>query len=190
MSRSTDAVAPQKESLEGTSSLQRHLEIPRLRWLPPILDVLVFSALGVLVSFAIYQMFENRDTPDARPNLLWIVLLVSTALSLHLFRWGLQLWMRRNGIDVDPWRNAIDDLYVELRQLMARSTGDPSLNPEIRSRLAQLRALQAVEAAKIRERLDEGLHLKPGSGYQALEEARRLLAQHAHPAPQDLPSSR
>ncbi len=89
-----------------------------------------------------------------------------------------------------PERDAIGELYVELRRLIARSADDPSLNPEVQSRLARLRALQGEEAEKIRRHLDEGLSLKPGTGYQALEKARRLLAEHAHPASEDLPSSR
>jgi len=89
-----------------------------------------------------------------------------------------------------PRRDAIGELYVELRRLIARSADDPSLNPEVQSRLARLRALQREEAEKIRRSLDEGLSLKPGTGYQALDEARRLLAEHAHPASKDLPSSR
>jgi dsDNA-specific endonuclease/ATPase MutS2 len=86
--------------------------------------------------------------------------------------------------------DAIDALYSELRQLLATSIVDPSENPEIKSRFAQLRALQSEEAEAMRKRLDERLHLKPGAGYQALEEARRLLAEHANSAPEDLPSSR
>lgn len=87
-------------------------------------------------------------------------------------------------------RDLIDDLYIELRRLNERSAVDSSVNSEIQNRLAQLRALQAEEAQKIRRHLDASLHLKPGTGYQALEEARRLLAEHAHSAPKDLPSSR
>jgi len=87
--------------------------------------------------------------------------------------------------------DAIAELYVELSQIMARSAGDPSVNPEVQSRLARLRALQGEEAERIRRRLDEGLYLQPGTGYQALEEARRLLAEHARrPAPADIPSNR
>jgi hypothetical protein len=96
----------------------------------------------------------------------------------------------QTGSSTGQERDAINELYVELRQLISRSAGDSSLNPEVQRRLAQLRALQREEAEKIRRSLDEGLHLKPGSGYQALDEARRLLAEYAHPAPQNLSSSR
>lgn len=84
----------------------------------------------------------------------------------------------------------MNKLYAELRQLTASSAVDPSENPEIQSRYTRLRALQEEEAEAIQKSLDESLHLKPGSGYQALEEARRLLAEHARPASKNFSSSR
>jgi hypothetical protein len=97
---------------------------------------------------------------------------------------------RQADLGVASRRDAIDELYTELRQLWARSITDPSANPEIQSCFARLRALQEEEAEAIQKSLDESLHLKPGSGYRALEEARKLLAEHARPASKDLPSSR
>ena len=85
---------------------------------------------------------------------------------------------------------AIDELYVELHRLTEDSTVDPSDDPEIQGCIARLRALQSEEAEAMLKRLDDSLHLRPGAGYRALEEARRLLAEHAHPASEDPSTSR
>lgn len=163
---------------------------------------------SVIVSFLctiIIAVLTFEILSAGRLNFPWAGFAIFLLLSLCVFLyWWLtrRLWrtqkiaqMKINeaqqaGSSIGQEHNVINGLYVELRQLIARSAGNPSLSPEIQRRLTQLRALQREEAQRIRRSLDSGLHLKPGTGYQALEEARRLLAEHAHPAPQNLPSSR
>lgn len=67
----------------------------------------------------------------------------------------------------------IDRLYAELRQLMNRP--ESSAASEIEQKLALLRSLQKEEAAAMRERYTTRSPLKPGAGWQALSEARKLL---------------
>lgn len=75
----------------------------------------------------------------------------------------------------------IDQLYRELRQLMDRPAEDPQ--PEaIRRRMERLRDLQQREALALRQRLEASLSLKPGAGYKALQEAKRLLTCDEDPA--------
>jgi hypothetical protein len=71
---------------------------------------------------------------------------------------------------------AIDRLYAELRQLMSRP--DSSAASEIEQKLALLRGLQLKEAAAMRERYIARSPLKPGAGWQALSEARKLLSEN------------
>lgn len=78
---------------------------------------------------------------------------------------------------------AIDRLYVELRQLMSRP--ESSADPEIEQKLAVLRALQKEEAAAMRERYMTRSPLKPGAGWQALSEARKLLSENENPPSQN-----
>jgi hypothetical protein len=83
---------------------------------------------------------------------------------------------------------AIDRLYAELRQLMSRP--ESSAASEIEQKLALLRALQQEEAAAMRERYIARSPLKPGAGWQALSEARKLLSENENPPSQNptLPS--
>jgi hypothetical protein len=74
---------------------------------------------------------------------------------------------------------AIDRLYAELRQLMSRP--ESSADSEIEQKLALLRALQQEEAAAMRERYIARSPLKPGAGWQALNEARKLLSENENP---------
>jgi hypothetical protein len=61
-------------------------------------------------------------------------------------------------------------------QLMSRPEAD--VDSEIEQRLARLRALQQEEAAAMRRRYEARSRLKPGTGWQALSEARKLLSEH------------
>jgi hypothetical protein len=78
---------------------------------------------------------------------------------------------------------AIDRLYAELRQLMSRPGS--SADSEIEQKLALLRTLQQKEAAAMRERYIARSPLKPGAGWQALDEARRLLSENENPPSQN-----
>lgn len=78
---------------------------------------------------------------------------------------------------------AIDRLYAELRQLMSRS--ESSADSETEQKLALLRTLQREEAAAMRERYIARSPLKPGAGWQALDEARRLLSENENPPSQN-----
>ena len=71
---------------------------------------------------------------------------------------------------------AIDRLYAELRQLMSRP--ESSAASEIEKKLALLRGIQLKEAAAMRERYIARSPLKPGAGWQALSEARKLLSEN------------
>jgi hypothetical protein len=77
-------------------------------------------------------------------------------------------------------RNAsIEGLYAELCQLMSRPETDVDL--EIEQRLERLRTLQQKEAAVMRQRYEARSRLKPGTGWQALSEARKLLSENENP---------
>jgi hypothetical protein len=158
---------------------------------------------GVLLLLIGMPLIVLLTDISARPRwIVWLLFVYSTVIGLYVFfalrRFRTieqnleqyQLTTRSTGWGEAVERDPINELYIELRRLNERSAVDPSVNPEIQNRLAQLRALQEEEAQKIRRRLDASLHLKPGTGYQALEEARKLLAEHAHSATKDLPSSR
>ncbi len=71
----------------------------------------------------------------------------------------------------------IDQIYDELRDLVARSAADPGLLSEVERKRGQLHALQVEEAKAWRQRADAGRYLRPGEGYQLLERATRLLEQ-------------
>jgi hypothetical protein len=73
----------------------------------------------------------------------------------------------------------IDRLYAELRQLMSHPEGSEL---EIEQRLAHLRTLQQEEAAAMRQRYEDRSHLKPGTGWQALSQARKLLSENENPS--------
>ena len=79
--------------------------------------------------------------------------------------------------DVTRLEAAIDKIYDELRNLVARSAADPGLAGEIERKREQLHDRQVEEAAVLRRQAEARLHLKPGEGYQILEQAERLLEQ-------------
>jgi hypothetical protein len=79
--------------------------------------------------------------------------------------------------DIARLELAIDQVYDELRDLVARSGEDPRLTRELKGKHKQLHALQVEEAAALRCQAEARLHLKPGEGYRILERAERLLEQ-------------
>jgi hypothetical protein len=90
---------------------------------------------------------------------------------------------------VQSRESAIDELYVELGQLMARAASKgQGLDAEIEERLERLRCLQQEEARRMRNYFESRLNLAPGAGLSALQEAKRLLAQDETAAPADDPT--
>jgi hypothetical protein len=71
----------------------------------------------------------------------------------------------------------IEGLYAEIRDLAACAIREPGLKSKVDPLKARLRALQEEEADEIEQRFDARLHLKPGSGWQALELAKRLAGE-------------
>lgn len=74
-----------------------------------------------------------------------------------------------------PLEARIDQLYDEIRDLVAGSIEDPGLEGEIERKREQLQVLQTEEASAWRHRADARRHLKPGEGYRLLERATTLL---------------
>jgi serine/threonine-protein kinase len=83
----------------------------------------------------------------------------------------------------------IEQLYRELRHLMDHSAESPQTEA-VRRRMERLRELQQQEALALRQQIEAGLSLKPGAGYQALREAKRLLTRDEDPASSDESSVR
>ncbi len=77
--------------------------------------------------------------------------------------------------DSAPLEEHIDQLYDEIRDLIARSKEKPELKAEIERKREQLHQFQAEEAAVWRQRADARRSLKPGEGYRLLERAESLL---------------
>lgn len=69
----------------------------------------------------------------------------------------------------------IDRLYDEIRELVARSAEDPSLQAEISRKRKKLRTLQEQEADLMEQRADARLRFDPEDGNRLLERAQRLL---------------
>jgi CheY-like chemotaxis protein len=69
----------------------------------------------------------------------------------------------------------IEQLYSELRALSHIGPVSLEASAQVATKLAELHALQHAEAAEFERRFIGRLALQPGSGRQALEEARRLL---------------
>lgn len=141
-----------------------------------VLSVVLMSE--VLERFAV-RLPEAGDLPllMIKPGYLkWFALGIALTLNL-VFIWT----ERRSGTESegDSRNAAIDALYAELRQLMSRP--EPGADSEIEQRLAQLRALQREEAAAMRQRYEARTHLKPGTGWQALSQARKLLSENENP---------
>lgn len=90
--------------------------------------------------------------------------------------------------ELPPKSSEIDQLYAELRQLFAQEESREATE-KIQARLEELRTLQEEEADWLQRRFESRLHLKPGTGWKALENARRLL-EDEDPASADLPPTK
>ena len=83
-------------------------------------------------------------------------------------------------------RNArIDALYAEVRQLMKRDRAEPAARKLVHDRVGELRKLQRLEAEAMRRRFESRRSFPPGTGLEALENARRLLGDDADPGTTD-----
>ena len=69
----------------------------------------------------------------------------------------------------------IDELYDQLRTLVARSAHEPGLRGEIGEKRRQLVALQEEEARLAERRARSRLRIQPGEGYRMLERVEKLL---------------
>ncbi len=79
-------------------------------------------------------------------------------------------------------RNArIDALYARIRQLMRPGPTSTASRELIRDRVEELRRLQQLEAQAMRRRFESRLSCPPGTGLEALDNARRLLGEDADP---------
>ncbi|HEX3129627.1 MAG TPA: hypothetical protein VH394_19980 [Thermoanaerobaculia bacterium] len=148
---------------------------------------LALSQLLVLVLVLLGEVLERfgptlpeMEGPAAlisRPGAFkWFGLAIGLALNL-LFLWTQRRSRAERESDA---RNAtIDRLYAELHRLTSQPV--PGADSEIEQRLARLRALQEEEAAAMRQRYEASSPLKPGTGWQALNEARRLLSENENP---------
>ena len=77
--------------------------------------------------------------------------------------------------DVGQLETRIDQLYDQLRALVARSAREPDLRGEIDDKRRQLVALQEEEAELAERRARSRLRIKPGEGYRMLERVEQLL---------------
>ena len=71
----------------------------------------------------------------------------------------------------------IDDLYVQIRELVARSVAEPNLRQEIDLLVQRLRALQKWEAVDLERLLKPRRRLEAGAGWEALARVDRLLGE-------------
>lgn len=79
--------------------------------------------------------------------------------------------------DVGQLETRIDQLYDQLRALVARSAREPGLHGEIDEKRRLLAALQEEEAKLAERRAQSRLRIKPGEGYRMLERVEKLLEQ-------------
>ncbi len=77
--------------------------------------------------------------------------------------------------DIGQLETRIDQLYDQLRALVARSAHEPGLRGEIDEKRRQLVALQEEEAKLAERRARSRLQIKPGEGYCMLERVEKLL---------------
>jgi hypothetical protein len=140
-----------------------------------------FLRVGVYVSLACSAVIGL-----AAFSVAWLVPFITAVLALLLGERLNRTTVQREFPARDPRAEEISSLYRELRQLEAESSG-PSARME--KKLSRLRELQSEEAAEMRQRFEASLHLPPGDGRSALQEARRLLGRHEDPSLPD-PASR
>ncbi len=69
----------------------------------------------------------------------------------------------------------IDELYEDLRALVARSGSEPDLRGAIDEKRRQLVALQEEEAELAERRARSRLQIQPGEGYRMLDRVEKLL---------------
>lgn len=84
---------------------------------------------------------------------------------------------RRTDEGTDPvtLESEIQQIYSQLRDLVARSAEDPSLGPEIDRARHRLQALQVQEAELMEKRAASRLQFDPVEGERLLERAESLL---------------
>ena len=71
----------------------------------------------------------------------------------------------------------IDGLYVQIRELVARSAAEPDLRQEIDLLVQRLRALKEREAVDLERLLKPRHRLEAGAGWEALARVDRLLGE-------------
>lgn len=69
----------------------------------------------------------------------------------------------------------IDQIYDDLRELVARSPDNLDVKTEIERKRRRLHALKVEEAAVLRRRAESMRRLKPGEGERLLKHAEELL---------------
>ncbi len=70
----------------------------------------------------------------------------------------------------------IDQIYDDIRELVARSADDTDVEAELERKRRQLHVLKVEEAAVLRRRAESMRRLKPGEGDRLLKHAEELLA--------------
>lgn len=75
----------------------------------------------------------------------------------------------------------IDDLYSEIRELMARSAAGDDLTVQVERRFRRLRELQEEEADAMEAVFRDRHRLQPGEGFRALERARKIIDEDESP---------
>ncbi len=80
-----------------------------------------------------------------------------------------------SSLESTPLETQIDQLYDEIRDLVAASAENPELKGEIERNQEWLHALQVEEAEAWKQKAESRRHLKPGEGYRLLKQATSLL---------------
>jgi predicted nuclease with TOPRIM domain len=70
----------------------------------------------------------------------------------------------------------IDQIYDEIRELVARSAEAPEVQAEVQRKRERLHALKVEEAAVLRHRAESMRRLKPAEGERLLKHAEELLS--------------
>lgn len=164
---------------EGNLSALRALALVGFLW-----------SAGFLVLAGIFRRPAGSEVGLLVSALGWTVFLSYLILAPRLPRTLKAKASLRSQGDDTARSQAIDRLYAELRPLMSRAASDPSLRAEVQAKLDVLRRLQTEEADEMQERFESNLTLKPGEGWQALRQAKALLAKYEDPAASNSPISR